>query len=154
MRSHQIFKHQRSVIYLLFTILVSVSFAQPPMQEKSSAVVNQTPRMQTGRVCEEQALMAYPVLARQLGVEGYLEMEFTLGDDGIPKDIKILSRRLNKYRVIGSDGNTQFVITIFDHDAIEFIKSFRCATHNSNGKISGTQVRVPLSFSLTEPVKK
>ncbi len=154
MRARQVFKHQWLMIYLLLTTAVSVSYAQPPMQEKSSVVSNQITRMQTGRVCGEQELMQYPVLARQLGVEGHIEMEFTLGDDGTPKDIKIISRRLNKYNVIGPDGNTQFVITIFDDDAIKFIKSFRCATHNSKGRISGTQVRVPLTFTLTENDKK
>ncbi len=154
MKTHQFFKNRWSAICLLLVALVSVSCAQSPIVEKSPVVANQTMRMQTGRVCEEQALMTYPVLARQLDITGDVEIEFTLGDDGIPKDIKILNRYLNKYSVVDFDGKSRSVTNIFDDDAIKFIKSFRCATHNSKGSISGIRVRVPLNFSLTENVKK
>jgi hypothetical protein len=153
-KSHQVFNHRWSVICLLLTTMMSVSYAQPPVHEKSLAAVNQTTRMQTGRVCEEQAPMRYPTRARQLGIEGELEMEFVIGDGVTPIDIKIFRSQLNKYSAIGVDGKPQDVTNIFDDDAIKFIKSFHCATHNSQGKIPKSIVRVPLIFSLSGDVKK
>lgn len=152
--SKQVFNHQWSVIYLLLTTVISVSCAQPSLHKTSSAGVNQTTGMQVGRVCEEQAPMRYPARAQQLSIEGYLEMEFIIGDGVSPVDVRIFRSQLNKYSVIGLDGKTQDVTNIFDGDAIKFIKSFRCATHNSKGKIPKSVVRVPLNFSLTENVKK
>ena len=71
----------------------------------------------------------YPPQARKDGLQGDVELEFTVGTNGEIKDINVVSSS-NR---------------VFNSAAISSVRQFKC-----NAQGSDVKVRVPYSFKLTE----
>lgn len=90
----------------------------------------------------------YPPFARKNNVEGDLEVEFTMNEQGDYKNMRVISRKLSKTSVTDKDGNVIDVTNIFDREAMLYLSGCRCSSGCPN-PAKPLAVRVPLRFKLT-----
>jgi outer membrane biosynthesis protein TonB len=90
----------------------------------------------------------YPAFARKNNVEGVVEVEFTVDEEGNYSDIHVVSRKLTKTSVTDKEGNVIDVTKIFDSEVVRALSACRCSS--ACAKVAKpTRVRVPFSFRLT-----
>jgi outer membrane biosynthesis protein TonB len=105
--------------------------------------------------CEEQkrnnpaCAIKYPPFARKNNVEGDIEVEFTVDEQGDYNDMRVISRKLSKTSVTDKEGNVTDVTHIFDRAAMSYLSGCRCSSGCPNPSKPLT-VRTPLRFKLTD----
>lgn len=74
----------------------------------------------------------YPSLAQRRGISGWVDIEFLLGADGVPRDI------------IATDSSHQ----MFEEEAIEAVAQWRLEPHRIMGRVVEQQVQARIRFVL------
>lgn len=93
-------------------------------------------------------VIKYPTFARKNNVEGDLEVEFIVDEQGDYKNMRVISRKLSKTSVTDKEGNVTDVTDIFDREAMRALLECRCSSSCPN-RTNRTTVRAPFSFKLT-----
>jgi Gram-negative bacterial TonB protein C-terminal len=105
--------------------------------------------------CEEQkrnnpaCAIKYPPFARKNNVQGDIEVEFTVDEQGDYNNMRVISRKLSKTSVTDKGGNVTDVTHIFDLAAMQAASGCRCSSGCPN-PTKPVIVRTPFSFKLTD----
>jgi hypothetical protein len=92
--------------------------------------------------------VAYPPFARQHEVQGELVVEYTIDEEGNHKNIRVISRKLNKTSVRNRSGHLVDVTTIFDDAVIRALSACRQSVSKYTCPLFTTR-RTPFSFQLS-----
>jgi hypothetical protein len=92
--------------------------------------------------------VTYPPFARQHEVQGDLVVEYTLDEEGNHKNIRVISRKLNKTSVRNRGGHLVDVTTVFDDAVIRALSVCRQPVSKYTCPLFTTRRR-PSSFQLS-----
>jgi protein TonB len=112
-----------NVVRISLILMTAVLFAQdaPKKVSKADGLNNATTKVQP----------EYPVMAKQLKIEGQVELEALVGENGVVEKVDIVS------------GNP-----ILTKPAVDAIKKWKFAPFTADGKATKALVPVSLAFKL------
>ncbi|WP_329741561.1 energy transducer TonB [Dyella sp. A6] len=109
------------------------SKSQPTQQTAAAATPAATTVETRPAVLTRQALPRYPTSAQRAGVEGWVEVDFTVGTDGKVHDARVAHAQPRH---------------VFDHAALEAVNRWRFQPAMRNGELVQSKLRRRIEFKL------
>ncbi len=90
----------------------------------------------------------YPPFARQHEVQGEVVVEYTMDENGNPKNVRVASRKLNKTSVRDRSGQLVDVTTVFDDAVLHALPGCRRPVSKYACPLP-LKIQVPFNFQLS-----
>jgi Gram-negative bacterial TonB protein C-terminal len=150
MKYRQPFGKTSLVIGIVVLLSATASLAQTPVDPQSATLSAADAASKNSCASQTQPpKLSYPKRARAMGITGVVVVQVRIDAEGVPQDVKVIERRLNKTSVTLPDGTAEDVTYIFDATATGFAQSLSCSKRAGKQGPRGVVIQVPLNFDLT-----